>query len=72
MKYDEVKKWKNTKYLRRGQNYENFKEEVAEIFIDQIAEKFPDLKNSIENVYTSTPLTFRDYVGARMVLSTEF
>ena len=65
MKYDEVKKWKDTKCLRRGQDYENFKEEVAEIFIDQIAEKFPDLKNSIEKYYTSTPLTFRDYVGAR-------
>lgn len=65
MKYEEVKKWKNTKYLRRGKDYEDFKKEVAEIFIGQISEKFPQLKNSIENYYTSTPLTFRDYVGAR-------
>ncbi len=65
MKYEEVKKWENTKYLRRGKDYEDFKTEVAEIFIDQITEKFPDLKGSIENFYTSTPLTFRDYVGAR-------
>lgn len=65
MKYDEVKKWENTKYLRRGKDYEDFKNKAAQTFIDQISEKFPDLKNSIEKVYTSTPLTFRDYVGAR-------
>jgi len=65
MKYDEVKKWEHTKCLRRGKDYEDFKEKVADVFIDQITEKFPDLKNSIEKHYTSTPLTFRDYVGAR-------
>jgi all-trans-retinol 13,14-reductase len=65
MGYDEVAQWKDTKYLRRGSDYENFKKRKAQILIDQISKKFPELKNSIENIYTSTPLSFRDYVGAR-------
>lgn len=65
MKFSDVEKWKDTKYLKRGEEYENFKKMKAEKLIDYLSEKFPDLKGSIEKVYTSTPLTFRDYVGAR-------
>ncbi|HRZ78485.1 MAG TPA: NAD(P)/FAD-dependent oxidoreductase [bacterium] len=65
MKYSEVAKWKDTKYLRRGAEYEDFKKKRAEMLVESICRKFPDLKSSIEKVYTSTPLTFRDYVGAR-------
>ena len=65
MKYSEVAKWKDSKYLRRGVEYEEFKKQRAELLIGNLCEKFPDLKGAIDKVYTSTPLTFRDYVGAR-------
>jgi all-trans-retinol 13,14-reductase len=65
MDINEVAKWKDTKYLKRGSDYEEFKQIRAEILLDQISKKFPGFRSHIEKVYTSTPLTFRDYVGAR-------
>ena len=65
MNISEVLKWKDTRYLKRGSDYEDFKKKREEILIDSISQKFPAFKNSIEKVYSSTPLTFRDYVGAR-------
>lgn len=65
MDISEVAKWKETRYLKRGSEYEEFKQERAEILINEIAQRFPEFKSSIEKVYSSTPLTFRDYVGAR-------
>ncbi|HNW82304.1 MAG TPA: NAD(P)/FAD-dependent oxidoreductase [bacterium] len=65
MKYSEVEKWKDTRYLKRGSEYEDFKKRRADMLVNNLCEKFPDLSGAIEKVHTSTPLTFRDYVGAR-------
>lgn len=71
MKYDEVKKWDDTfatiPHFResRGEEYENFKHERAEKLISQVAKKFPDLKNCIQSYTTSSPLSYRDYIGAK-------
>jgi all-trans-retinol 13,14-reductase len=68
MRFDEVKKWDKTFNTvsaenNRGEDYNNFKKEKAEKLLDVIEEKFPGLRNSIANYYTSTPLSFRDYIG---------
>jgi all-trans-retinol 13,14-reductase len=63
MKYDEVLQWENTKTGNRGNDYEHFKQQKAEIFIDEINQQFPGFKDSISKYYTSTPLTYRDYTG---------
>ncbi|MDH6251324.1 all-trans-retinol 13,14-reductase [Chryseobacterium sp. H1D6B] len=68
MSYDEVKEWENTfntiaENHERGNNYENFKQEKAEKLISKIEEKFPELRNAIKEIYTSTPLSYRDYIG---------
>ncbi|MCC6838080.1 MAG: NAD(P)/FAD-dependent oxidoreductase [Bacteroidia bacterium] len=71
MKYDEVKKWENTfatipKYDEsRGQEYEDFKTQRAERVINEVVKKFPDLRSKIKSYTTSTPLTYRDYIGAK-------
>ncbi len=65
MRYGEVSQWRETRCMKRGEEYEEFKRLKAEIFIDQISKRFPDLKGAVDKVYTSTPLTFRDYVSAR-------
>ena len=71
MKYDEVKQWGNTfstipKHKdSRGQEYEDFKNERAERLIHEVQKKFPGLKNIIKSYTTSTPLTYRDYIGAK-------
>lgn len=64
----EVEKWKDSFNTvgnpgERGNDYEAFKKRKAEKLFDIAEKKFPGLKNSIHDYYTSTPLTFRDYMG---------
>jgi all-trans-retinol 13,14-reductase len=68
MKYDEVEQWKDTCNTvrtpqERGNSYENFKKEKAEKLLQTVFVKFPDLKSAIHRYYTSTPLSYRDYMG---------
>lgn len=65
MNYDEVKRWENTTIGKRGADYEDFKKEKAEKLLNKLEESFPGIKNSIESVYTSTPLTYRDYIATK-------
>lgn len=68
MKFDEVEKWKKTfntvaEESDRGVAYKKFKEEKTEIFLKEIEKKFPNIRESIQSIYTSTPLSYRDYIG---------
>jgi all-trans-retinol 13,14-reductase len=68
MRYDEVRAWEssfNTVAYKqnRGSDYEAFKNKKTEQLLNKVEEKFPGLRKSILNTYTSTPLTFRDYIG---------
>ncbi|WMJ72387.1 NAD(P)-binding protein [Cytophagaceae bacterium ABcell3] len=49
----------------RGSGYEAFKKEKAELLLDKIEKKFPGLRENIVSYYTSTPLTYRDYIGTK-------
>ena len=69
MNFEEVKEWENTfntiaDEQERGKLYEKFKLEKAEKMIDALEKKFPDLRASIKNIYTSSPLSYRDYIGS--------
>lgn len=65
MNYSEVKQWENTTVGKRGSDYETFKKEKAEKLLNKLEESFPGIKESIESVYTSTPLTYRDYIATK-------
>ncbi|GAA5099588.1 NAD(P)/FAD-dependent oxidoreductase [Chryseobacterium ginsengisoli] len=69
MSFDEVKQWEKTFNTvadehERGELYEKFKMEKAEKMIDALENKFPNLRDSIKNIYTSSPLSYRDYIGS--------
>lgn len=69
MNFDEVEAWKNTVNTvadehERGKQYEKFKQEKAEKMIDALEKKIPDLRHVIKKVYTSSPLSYRDYIGS--------
>lgn len=69
MRYDEVKQWADSfnttsDETDRGEGYEAFKKRKAEKLLDVAEEKFPGLRQHIHNYYTSTPLTYRDYIGS--------
>ena len=68
MRYDEVSTWEssfNTVSSKqdRGADYEIFKNKKTEQLLKRVEEKFPDIRKYILRTYTSTPLTFRDYIG---------
>ncbi|MDR1406056.1 MAG: NAD(P)/FAD-dependent oxidoreductase [Prevotellaceae bacterium] len=65
MLWEEVAAWSDTSVGNRGAAYRCFKEQKAEACIALAAEKIPNLKQSIKKIYTSTPLTYRDYTGTR-------
>lgn len=71
MQYDEVKEWQNSfatipKHRdSRGEAYEEFKINRAERLIDEVQKKIPQIRSVIKSYTVSTPLTYRDYIGAR-------
>ena len=68
MKYEEVSRWSHTHNTAthpgdRGDDYALFKKIKAEKLIDCVEQKFPGFRKCIKSYTTSTPLTFRDYMG---------
>lgn len=68
MKFDDVKAWQNSHNTTaeksdRGESYEAFKQRKVEKFLSEIEMKFPGIRNCIKSVHTSTPLSYRDYIG---------
>lgn len=68
MKYKDVEPWADTfnttaEESDRGESYREFKNRKAAKFLDEIEIKFPGIKNCIKSVHTSTPLSYRDYIG---------
>ncbi len=69
MDFAEVKEWEKTFNTvadehERGELYDIFKKEKAEKMIDALEKKIPDLRYSIKRIYTSSPLSYRDYIGS--------
>jgi len=68
MNFNEVEQWEHThntvsEVENRGDAYEKFKQEKTEIFLKEIEKKFPGIRDSIQSIHTSTPLSYRDYIG---------
>jgi all-trans-retinol 13,14-reductase len=63
MKWSDVERWENTTVEKRGDDYKEFKKQKAEQLLDVIEQDFPGIKSKIKAYYTSTPLTYRDYIG---------
>ena len=68
MKFDDVLPWTETfnttvQKNDRGESYEEFKSRKASKFLDEIEIKFPGIKDCIQSIHTSTPLSYRDYIG---------
>ncbi|MGE8293639.1 MAG: phytoene desaturase family protein, partial [Sphingobacterium sp.] len=48
----------------RGDSYEAFKTAKANQIIEELQHLFPNIKDAIRSVHTSSPLTYRDFIGA--------
>ena len=71
MEINEFEPWINTyntipkAQKDRGAGYEDFKIEKAERMIDLLEQKFPDIRSCIQSYSTSSPLSYRDYIGTK-------
>ncbi|MCU0460837.1 MAG: FAD-dependent oxidoreductase [Bacteroidales bacterium] len=64
MRWEDVVPWKNTTVEKRGDDYREFKRVKAEKLLSVIETDFPGITAKTESYYTSTPLTYRDYIGS--------
>lgn len=69
MRFEEVTAWKNSFNTvadknERGQNYDEFKSEKAEQILNELEKKFPNIRECIQSVHSSSPLSYRDYIGS--------
>lgn len=63
MNIRDLKQWENTTVEQRGADYEAFKQRKAQTLLDSVSKEFPYIIDAIDTIYTSTPLTYRDYTG---------
>ena len=68
MDIKETDKWKNTYNTtaypdNRGADYDEWKKLKEEKLLEKLEELFPDIRTKVKSIYSSTPLTFRDYIG---------
>lgn len=68
MKYEDTRPWESTfnttaEKSDRGETYEEFKTRKSEQFLKEIEKKFAGIRDCIKSVYSSTPLSYRDYIG---------
>lgn len=69
MRFDEVAQWADTFNTiaepgERNEAYERFKRAKEEQVIEKVEMVFPGIRDQIKAVYSSSPLTFRDYTGS--------
>jgi phytoene dehydrogenase-like protein len=48
----------------KGEGYEKFKFEKTEKMIEALEKRIPNLRHAIKRIYTSSPLSYRDYIGS--------
>lgn len=65
MPFEAVRAWEDTRTGRRGAAYETWKQQQAERILDRMEQIFPGFRKKIESLYTSSPLTIRDYYGVK-------
>ena len=63
MDFGEVRQWEHTRLGRRGEGYEQWKQETTDKVLDFMERLYPDFRNYIEFAFAASPLTIRDYYG---------
>jgi phytoene dehydrogenase-like protein len=57
-------RWSDTHSGRRGAEYLEFKARLAEKVVDFTARRFPGLRGAVDDVYTTSPLSWRDQTAS--------
>ena len=65
MQFDMVRRWENTTVGRRGEDYEQWKQQRTDELLTQVEELHPGFREAVEAVNASSPLTIRDFYGVK-------
>ena len=65
MQFDMVRRWENTTVGRRGEDYEQWKQQRTDELLAQVEELHPGFREAVEAVNASSPLTIRDFYGVK-------
>lgn len=60
-KYDWFKKWENTRWKKRGEEYDALKEEFTQRLLEHLYEQEPQLRGKIDFYELSTPITTKHF-----------
>jgi len=63
MSFSEFAKWEGTQIENRPEDYDDLKKQKEEQMLDFVEERFPGIRGQIKSVYSSTPLTYKDYTA---------
>ncbi len=59
--YKDFQQWEDTTTGKRGNDYEIYKTHIANEILNQVNNYYPGIHQCIDKIYTSSPLTVRDY-----------
>ena len=65
MNFNAVREWEGTSLGNRGAAYNEWKAGCAEKLISKLERLYPELRRNIKHIYTSSPLTIRDYYNVK-------
>ena len=65
MQFDMVRRWEDTTVGRRGEDYEQWKQQRTDELLTLVEELHPGFREAIEAVNASSPLTIRDFYGVK-------
>ena len=65
MQFDMVRRWEDTTVGRRGDDYEQWKQQHTDELLALVEELHPGFREAVEAVNASSPLTIRDFYGVK-------
>lgn len=63
MDWEGICRWENLRPCGRGEEYEALKRKKLDECLDLLEKRLPGIRNCIDTVYTSTPLTWQSYTS---------
>ena len=61
--WDWVAKWQDTKWMKRGADYESLKKSFSDRLLEALFARLPQLRGKVAHAELSTPLTTRHFAG---------
>jgi len=61
--YDAFANWEGSRWMKRGEDYDTFKEGIAQRLLEVLYKQMPQVRGKVEHYELSTPLTTQHFVN---------